>query len=77
MTATTNATVSWTRVLTATNVALPLSNWVSLVTNQFGAGRQFVFTNGIAPGERERYSKSAPRERAVKGLGMKRSQVIA
>ena len=42
-------------VLTATNVALPTSNWVSMVTNQFGAGGQFNFTNPIAPGEPERY----------------------
>src|SRR6185369_10372538 len=42
-------------VLTATNVALPLSNWVSIVTNQFGAGGEFSFTNGIPPGEPQRY----------------------
>jgi hypothetical protein len=42
-------------VLTATNVALPLSNWLSLVTNQFGAGGSFFFTNPIAPGELQRY----------------------
>jgi len=41
-------------VLTATNVALPLSNWVSLVTNQFGAGGEFSFTNGILD-ELQRY----------------------
>jgi len=42
-------------VLTATDVAMPLSNWVSLLTNQFGAGGGFAFTNAIAPGERQRY----------------------
>ncbi len=42
-------------VLTATNVALPLSNWVSIATNQFGAGGQFNFTNSIAPGEPQRF----------------------
>jgi hypothetical protein len=42
-------------VLTATNVALPLSNWVSIVTNQFGTGGQFNFTNPIAPGEPRRF----------------------
>jgi len=42
-------------ILTATNVGLPGSNWVSLVTNQFGAGGQFSFTNAIIPGELERY----------------------
>jgi T5SS/PEP-CTERM-associated repeat protein len=42
-------------VLTATNVALPLSNWVSIVTNQFNAGGGFSFTNGIPPGEPQRF----------------------
>ena len=42
-------------VLTATNVTLPLSNWVSLVTNQFSASGQFTFTNGIAPTDPQRY----------------------
>ena len=42
-------------VLTATNVALPLSNWVSLLTNQFGVGGRFAFTNGTAPGEAQRF----------------------
>ena len=42
-------------VLTVTNVALPLSNWVSIVTNQFGSGGEFSFTNPIAPGELQRY----------------------
>jgi hypothetical protein len=42
-------------VLTATNVASPLSNWLSLITNQFGAGGGFSFTNSIAPGEPQRY----------------------
>ena len=42
-------------VLTATNVALPASSWLSLLTNQFGAGGGFVFTNAIAPGEPQRY----------------------
>jgi hypothetical protein len=42
-------------VLTATNVATPLSNWVSLVTNQFGTGGSFSFTNPIAPGIPQRF----------------------
>jgi len=42
-------------VLTATNVALPLSNWVSLVTNQFDSSGNFSFTNPIVPGEPQRY----------------------
>ncbi len=42
-------------VLTSTNVALPLSNWVSIATNQFDSGGSFSFTNGIAPGEPKRF----------------------
>jgi hypothetical protein len=42
-------------VLTATNVNLPLSNWMSIATNQFGSGGEFSFTNGIPPGEPQRY----------------------
>jgi hypothetical protein len=42
-------------VLTATNVALPASNWLSLVTNQFGANGEFSFTNAIILQEPERY----------------------
>jgi hypothetical protein len=33
----------------------PLSIWVSLVTNQFDLSGNFSFTNGIAPGEPQRY----------------------
>jgi hypothetical protein len=36
-------------VLTATNVALPLSNWVSIATNQFDLFGGFSFTNAIIP----------------------------
>jgi hypothetical protein len=42
-------------VLTATNISIPLSNWVSIVTNNFGSGGEFSFTNGISPGEPQRY----------------------
>ena len=42
-------------VLTATNVALPLSNWVSIATNLFDSGGNFSFTNPITPGEPQRY----------------------
>jgi hypothetical protein len=42
-------------VVTATNVALPLSNWMSILTNQFGAGGGFSFTNGISPAEPRRF----------------------
>jgi hypothetical protein len=42
-------------VVTSTNVALPLSNWVSIATNQFGPNGEFSFTNGIAPGIPQRF----------------------
>ena len=42
-------------LLTATNVALPLTNWVSLVTNNFNSSGNASFTNAIAPGEPQRY----------------------
>jgi hypothetical protein len=42
-------------ILTATNIVQPLSNWVSLVTNQFDLSGNFSFTNGITPGELQRY----------------------
>jgi len=42
-------------VLTATNVTTPLSNWLSIVTNQFDSGGGFSFTNGIPTGEPQRY----------------------
>jgi T5SS/PEP-CTERM-associated repeat protein len=52
----TNGTTSGNyAVLTATNVTLPLSNWVSIATNPFNSGGGFSFTNGIAPGELQRY----------------------
>ncbi len=42
-------------VLTSTNVALPLSNWVSIVTNQFDSSGNYSFTNGITPIVPQRY----------------------
>ena len=42
-------------VLTATNVALPLSNWVSITTNQFDSGGGFSFTNAVVPGIPQRF----------------------
>ncbi len=37
-------------VLSATNILTPLSNWVPVVTNQFGSGGTFDYTNPIVPG---------------------------
>jgi T5SS/PEP-CTERM-associated repeat protein len=42
-------------VLTSTNVALPLSNWVSIATYQFGPGGDFSFTNVIDPETPQRF----------------------
>lgn len=42
-------------VLTATNVALPVSNWVSIATNQLDSSGNFSFTNAINPAERQRF----------------------
>jgi len=42
-------------VLASTNVALPLANWTPILTNQFNAGGDFVFTNGISPGVPQRF----------------------
>lgn len=42
-------------VLAATNVALPVTNWVSLATNQFDATGHFSFTNSIVPGIPQRF----------------------
>jgi T5SS/PEP-CTERM-associated repeat protein len=42
-------------VLTATNVAEPLSNWVSIATRQFDAVGRFSFTNAVVPGIPQRF----------------------
>ena len=34
-------------VLSSTNIALPLTNWTRLLTNQFDATGNFIFTNAI------------------------------
>jgi hypothetical protein len=41
--------------LAATNVALPVSNWVSVGTKQFDAAGNFSFTNAIVPGIPQRF----------------------
>jgi hypothetical protein len=43
------------QVLTSTNLALPLSNWVVLATNTFDAGGNFIFTNAINPARLQLY----------------------
>ena len=42
-------------VLSSTNVAAPLLNWLPISSNLFNAGGNFLFTNGIAPDELQRY----------------------
>ena len=37
------------RILTSTNVALPIANWVPVATNTFGVGGSFSWTNTINP----------------------------
>jgi hypothetical protein len=37
-------------VLTATNVTLPIASWTPVVTNTFGAGGSFSYTNAVTPG---------------------------
>ena len=36
-------------VLTSTNVALPMTNWARLITNQFDGSGNFIFSNSIDP----------------------------
>ena len=43
------------RILTATNVALPLVQWTPMVTNQFSASGGFSYTNVIQPNLRAQY----------------------
>jgi len=38
-------------LLESTNITTPLTNWTRLLTNQFDAGGNFDFTNGLLPGK--------------------------
>jgi hypothetical protein len=42
-------------VLASTNVALPLTNWTRILTNQFNASGGFTFTNPIPPAVPQRF----------------------
>src|SRR6185436_19489949 len=42
-------------VLASTNVALPLTNWTRLLTNQFNASGDFTFTNAVTPAVPQRF----------------------
>jgi len=43
------------RILTTTNVALPVAQWTPIVTNQFSASGGFSYTNVIQPNTPARY----------------------
>jgi autotransporter-associated beta strand protein len=49
-------------VLSSTNLALPLTNWTSLVTNSFNADGTFDYTNPIVPGTPQQFfdTKAVP-----------------
>ena len=38
-------------VLTSTNVAVPLNQWIPVLTNPFDANGNFIFTNPVNPGQ--------------------------
>ena len=42
-------------IISATNLATPLSLWLPIFTNTFDANGQFILTNPIDPTDRERY----------------------
>lgn len=42
-------------ILSTTNIGLPLNQWSSAATNQFGAGGTFTFSNPIAPVTPQRF----------------------
>jgi hypothetical protein len=42
-------------VLTSTNLTLPITNWVPLLTNQFDATGNFLFTNSVNPALPQRF----------------------
>ena len=46
------------RILTATNVALPLVEWTPMVTNQFNGSGGFSYTNVIQPNVRAQYFRA-------------------
>ena len=43
------------RILTTTNVAVPVAQWTPMVTNQFNVGGVFGYTNVIQPNTPARY----------------------
>jgi hypothetical protein len=43
------------RILSTTNVALPVAQWTPIFTNQFSASGAFSYTNVIQPNVRAQY----------------------
>jgi len=42
-------------VVTSTNVALSLTNWISVLTNTFDSSGNFIFSNAISAGIPQRF----------------------
>jgi len=47
-------------VLSATNLALPLTNWTTVATNSFNSSGNFVFTNPIGPASQKFFILKLP-----------------
>jgi hypothetical protein len=51
-----NGTASGTfYVLTTTNLAIPLTNWITLATNSFDGSGAFSVTNAVKPGTLQQF----------------------
>jgi hypothetical protein len=48
------------RIVTATNVALPLPQWAPIVTNQFSTNGGFSYTNVIQPNPGAQFFRAVP-----------------
>jgi hypothetical protein len=48
------------QLLTTTNVAIPLTEWTPLVTNQLDLNGNFSYTNRYSPAELQRYFSLLP-----------------
>lgn len=46
---------SYYQVLSATNIATPLTNWIPLATNRFDSNGNFSWTNTLAPGTPQQF----------------------
>lgn len=46
--------------LASTNLALPVTNWTLMATNQFGPGGGFSFTNAVDSGKAQEFFYSSP-----------------